>query len=98
MFYYVEKKVVAVLVFCLGLLICTISNAGPYGYNNHGHHGGGYYNNGQYHDRGYYNPGFAWGGPNIIINVPARRYYEPVCETVEECNSYGECWLQRYCN
>lgn len=100
MFYCVYKKIMTALVLSAGLLFLHISYAGPYGHDNgnwHGHHGGGY-NNGRYHNRDYYNPGFAWGVPNIIINVPTRRYYAPVCETVEECNSYGECWLQRYCD
>jgi uncharacterized membrane protein len=67
------------------------SHGGGYGHN-HGHGNGGYY------DRGGFYFGGGWGGPNVIINVPVERYYSPVCENVEVCDSYGECWLERYCN
>lgn len=63
----------------------------------HGNARGPYYDRGGYYEGGYY-PRGGWAGPNIIINVPAERYYAPECQTVEECNSFGECWLQRYCD
>jgi hypothetical protein len=94
----------------LGLLVCTAGqawNGGAvrvgYGGGNVHYHGEDItvYNPGGYrdYDRGYYygiGPSFVV--PNVIINVPVQRYYVPVCEEVEVCNSYGECWLDRYCN
>ncbi len=59
-----------------------------------------------YHGGGYYGPGFypGWGGPNVIINVPIVPvapppiYYAPACETVEVCDQFDECWLERRCS
>jgi hypothetical protein len=61
---------------------------------------------GYYEGPGYYGPGVypGWGGPNVIINVPiipSRHrppYYVRECETVEVCNDYDECWLERRCD
>jgi hypothetical protein len=81
------------LLFCVSTLISCSSYAwGPTHY-----HGGGY-------GPGYYGPGVypGWGGPNIIINVPVipapPPYYVRECETVEVCDDYDECWLERRCN
>lgn len=68
---------------------------GPHHYHGGGGYhrgGGGYYNRG-----GYYNGG-GLGGPNIIISVPPPLYYVPMCQTMEVCNPYGQCWLQEYCD
>ena len=103
-----KSKITRILVFALSLLstVSMTSYGGGvsvvgYGGNYHGH-GGGYgygYGGGRYYDRGGFF--FGWGGPNVIINVPAERYYVPpppvVCETVEVCNPYDECWLERQC-
>ncbi|PJD94871.1 MAG: hypothetical protein CK426_01340 [Legionella sp.] len=59
-----------------------------------------YYHGGPWGGPGVY-PG--WGGPNVIINVPlippAPRtpYYVRECETVEVCNQFDECWIERQC-
>lgn len=71
-------------------------------FNNEHHHGEGfgYQGHGGYVGPGYY-PG--WGGPRVIINVPvlpvapSAPYYVRECETVEVCNSFDECWLERRC-
>ena len=66
-----------------------------------GHERGRYYSRRGYYDRGGYSYGSgwgAWGVPNIIINVPRERYYGPECEKREVCNSYGQCWLEQYCD
>ena len=69
------------------------------GGNVHGHGGnGGVYGHGGYYDRGGYFYGGGWSGPNVIINVPVEPYYVPVCENMEVCDSYGQCWLERYCD
>lgn len=64
------------------------------------YHGGGP----GYYRPGYYGPGFypGWGGPNVIINVPVVPSPPPVpyvreCETVQICNEYDECWLEKQC-
>lgn len=89
-------------IFLLSLFASALSNAWDgdgHGYH-HGHdegyrHGGYGYNNGH----GYYGRGRGWGGPNIVINVPpARGYYVPRCQVMDVCDSYGQCWLQRYCD
>lgn len=90
------KKVLVLLILATGVLVSLNSHA----WGNVHYHGGGYYG------PGYYGPGFypGWGGPNVIINVPivpvAPRipYYVRECETVEICNEYDECWLERQCN
>lgn len=49
----------------------------------------------------YYGPGYGWGGPGVVVTVPvapAPRYYVRECETVQICNQYDECWLERECN
>ena len=36
--------------------------------------------------------------PNVVITLPPRRAQSiPLCETVEVCNYWGECWLEREC-
>lgn len=44
--------------------------------------------------------GGGWAGPNVVINIPAEPYYAPpppVCQTVEVCDPYDECWIERQC-
>lgn len=84
------------ILFILGFIIIASSTMG-YAWGPVYHHGGG----------GYYGPGFypGWGGPNVIINVPIvpvtpppMSYYAPACETVEVCDQFDECWLERRCS
>lgn len=73
-------------------------NVGVGGGNVHVNEGAYPYGPGYYDQGGYY--GGGWLGPNVVINVPVqryRRYYAPLCENVEVCDVYGECWLERYC-
>ncbi|KTD35850.1 hypothetical protein Lnau_0834 [Legionella nautarum] len=102
MFINSKRNTFSTFVFVIGILASTTCAAwhghgrGWYGGHEH-YHGGGYgYGWGGY--GGGYSYGGGWGGPNIVINVPTRRYYAPLCEKVEVCNSYGECWLETYCN
>lgn len=91
----IKKKVRFFLIFSASTLASLSSHAwGPV------HHHGGW-------GPGYYGPGYGWGGPNVIINVPIipivpvvprAPYYVRECETVEICNEYNECWLERQCN
>ncbi|ARG97106.1 hypothetical protein [Legionella micdadei] len=97
-----KRNIIGTLVFVIGLLATTAGNAwhshGSW-YGGHRHYHGGYgHGFGRYYGQGgfFYNGG--WSGPNIVINVPPRRYYAPVCENVEVCNSFGECWLETYCD
>ncbi len=98
----------AMILFVMGIFSCTAGNAwhgAGYGGGRGPVHRHGedirVYNPGGF---GYYDHGYFYGRgpniivPNVIINVPAPRYYRPVCEEVEVCDSYGECWLDRYCN
>lgn len=94
-------------LICYFLLGMTISLSFPcqasWGHgHHHGHNGYGYgYGYGpSYYDRGWY-PGW-WGGPNVIINVPAPGpvyvpQYVPQCDVVQICNSDDDCWLEREC-
>lgn len=102
----IKSNTTGIFVFVLSLLSTIsmtshgerVSVVGWQGGNYHGHGGGYGYGRGGYYDRG--GLFFGWGGPNVIINVPAERYYAPppvVCETVEVCNRYDECWLERQC-
>lgn len=91
-------------VFVLSLFACAASQGGVVsvgfgGGNTHFHDGErGGYGRGGYYNRGGYFYGNGWVGPNVIINVPAPRYYVPLCENVEVCDQYGQCWLERYCD
>ncbi len=86
-----KNKVLLFLLFSVSSLLSLNSHARGW---NH-YHGGGW---------GYGGPGYypGWGGPNVIINVPIipapPRVYVRECETVEICNEYDECWLERQCN
>lgn len=89
-----KKNKVLSLVFGVSALMSLNSHAwGPTHY-----HGGGY-------GPGYYGPGYPggwWGGPNLVINVPIVPVVPAVpyvreCETVQICNQYDECWLERQC-
>ncbi len=92
---YYKNKIFAGILIGLGTFISLNCNAW-----NH-YHGGGWG-----YGPGYYGPGVypGWGGPNVIINVPIIPtpprvpYYVRDCETVEICNEYDECWLERQCN
>lgn len=96
-------------LWALGLLFVSFTVAsyaegysviGWGGGNYHSHGGYGYGRGGGYYDRGGFFFGGGWGGPNVIINVPSAPYYAPppiVCENVEVCNPYDECWLERRC-
>lgn len=98
----VNKKNQWLVPFMLaaGILSCGVANAW------HGHGGAGYYNGHEHGHGGAYYPErraypgyyYGWSGPNIVINVPTRPYYVPRCETVEVCNSFDQCWLERHCN
>lgn len=107
----IKNNTKSILVFVLSLMISTISITSYAAYsvvgwgggNYHGHGGGygygyepgpGYYNRG-----GFFFGGGGWGGPNVIINVPAERYYAPpVCEEVQVCDTYtDQCWLEQRC-
>jgi len=89
------------LLFILSLLTSVDANAwhgrGVYGYRggNVHSHGEGHYNGGSFY---YGGGGWGWGPPNVVINVPAQRYYVPACDDVEVCDSYGQCWIERYCD
>ncbi len=88
-----NNKMMMLLFVCLGFIASL--NSPAWGWNHY--HGGGW---------GYYGPGFypGWGGPNVIINVPVVPpppqvpYYIRECETVQICNEYDECWLEKRCD
>lgn len=87
----------------IGIMCSTTASATGYqvggNYHGHGGHGHHYGHGGGYYDRGGFYYGGGWGGPNVIINVPAEGYYAPpLCENVEVCDNYrGVCWLERRC-
>lgn len=105
---YIKSNAIRWSVLALGILASAacqawhgrVINIGWGGGNTHYHgsRGGygpdGYYGRGGYY--GYYNGG-GWIGPNVIINVPAQRFYVPQCENMEVCDSYGQCWIEQYC-
>lgn len=101
----IKRNTLCIFVFLFSVLTSVTSQAWEsagfsigFGDDNvHYHDGyrGGY---GRYYDRGGYFYGRGWSGPNVIINVPVERYYVPVCNNVEVCDSSGECWLERYCD
>lgn len=86
------QKYAKIAMVCCGLLL----HPSCYAYE-HGHWGS--------HGRNVYvAPAFpAWGGPNVVINVPVGPivppvpYYAPQCESVQVCNQYRECWLEERC-
>ncbi len=96
-----------IFVFVLSLLLAMLPMSSHAGvsvvdWGGHYHHHGGYgYGPGPYWGGG---GGFffggGWAGPNVVINVPAEPYYAPpppVCRTVEVCDPYDECWIERQC-
>lgn len=93
-------KIKYLVIFLLGMTLSMTSSAWG---NEHYHAGGGYWRG----HGGYYGygpgPGFypGWGGPNIIINVPAGPPpplpYVRRCEDVEVCNQFDQCWIERQC-
>jgi len=101
-----KKSLSQAAVLALTLIVNVAGNAG-HGYYNHG--GGGYYHGGggYYHGGGYF--GGGWGGPGVVIDVPFGGFYGPgyagpgyvvpECEvvTVQICNQYNRCWLEKHC-
>lgn len=93
------------ILVVLSLFLCSMSaysvgvSVTGWGGNYHSHNRGGYgYGPGGYSNGGGYF--FGWGGPQVVINVPVEPYYAPppiVCQNVEVCNPYDECWLERHC-
>lgn len=93
-----KNKVLLMAFCCLTGFMSLNGYAGGW---NH-YHGGGWGYRGP--GPGYYGPGYypGWGGPNVIINVPIVPTPPPLpyvreCETVQICNEYDECWLERQC-
>ena len=97
-----NRTVLSLAAFLISVFLSVSAHA----WGNVHHHGGGGWGYGPGPGPGYYGPGFypGWGGPNLIINVPVQPivprqpYYVRECETVEICNQYDECWLERQCN
>jgi hypothetical protein len=91
-----KSKVLVYLIFG----VCTLISLNSHAWGTTHYHGGGW-GYGRGYGPGAY-PGW-WGGPNVIINVPIipvvpAAPYVRECETVEICNQYDECWLERQCN
>src|SRR5262245_45786356 len=90
------------LVFVIALLASTASSTFAW------HRHGGCYDRYYLHSHHFYHRDWSfacclffcvgWAGPNVIINIPAPRYYVPVCHDVEVCNSFGDCWLEPHCD
>lgn len=102
--HYNQYKLQALFLFIISLVFSTPNHAWINERGNTHYHqedirvyNPGYYD---YYDSGrYYNPGVNIIVPNVIINtLPTTRYYRPICEEVEVCNPYRECWLEQYCN
>jgi hypothetical protein len=78
-----KNKAKPVLVFVLGLLIATTTQA----WHSHGHP------RWHRHCHGHHS---SWDrGPHVILNLPRITYYVPGRRMIEVCNSYGQCWLRR---
>lgn len=103
------KNACGIVFFVLSSIVSTAGYAWYGGVVSVGFGGGNVHYHGDdirvYNPGGYgYRGGYYYGGgpaiivPNVIINAPVQRYYVPQCEEVEVCNSYGECWLDQFCN
>ena len=75
-----------------------VHNDGNYhnGYNNHYHNH--YNSNGWYGGGTWFDDGVNDESTNVVIGVPDGGYYDPACQTVQTCNSDGECVTQQNCN
>ncbi|KGP63217.1 hypothetical protein EP47_04440 [Legionella norrlandica] len=104
----IKQNILKITFLFLGLFLISTSSSAWYsagiaigftGGNVH-YHGDGIYppwNNGYYY----------YGGrniivpnvivPNVVINVPVQRVYVPVCEEMEVCDPYGQCWIEQFC-
>ncbi len=97
------SKLILVMSMLFAASVCqagvNVVNAGWGGGPVH-YHGGGYGPGPYYGGGGGIYFGGGWGGPNLVINVPAAppRYYVRNCENMEVCDEYGQCWLERYCD
>lgn len=83
------------------------------GYHNNGYHNGNYnnYNSNYYHNNDWYGTGVnvntwndgIWFDDNLndntneVIGVPDEGYYDPSCQTVDDCSS-GTCVLVNTCD
>lgn len=107
----IRNKSIYWFLVLIGALVGSSAHARGHGgqliHGGYGHGGGGHYHG--HYPRGYDGPGygyygdnrggFFWGGfPNVIINVPARPYYPPICEDVEVCDPYDRCWIEQQCS
>ena len=66
-------------------------NADVYHYNNTGYHSDDV-NVGDYH------PGYGWVTPGVVINGSDQVNYISGCQTVQECDSDGNCINSQECN
>ncbi|KTC66610.1 hypothetical protein Lade_1268 [Legionella adelaidensis] len=90
---------ISIILFFSGWFVCLPIQA-QWGWSlgiSNGYYGPGY--NPWYYGPGYY----GWNAPMVVtvpvpVPVPAPRYYVRDCETVQICNEYDECWLERECN
>lgn len=103
----IKSNTLSVMVFVLGIIESSNALAWYGGAVNIAWGGPNVHYHGE--DIRVYNPGgYGYGGyfynpvpiivPNVVIHVPAQRYYPRRCEEVEVCDNYtGECWLDQYC-
>lgn len=75
------------------------NNQNGYYYHNNAWYGGGgvdvnTWNNDAWYDDGLDNE----GDTNVLIGVPDNGYYDPSCQSVQTCNSDGECITQQTCD
>lgn len=64
-----------------------------------GGHVGQYPHNGNVKD-GYFRGGYdnvGWGGTTVILDDD-DGYSSPSCDSVQMCNSVGDCWTQENCD
>ncbi|MDP3559292.1 MAG: hypothetical protein Q8R79_02940 [Legionellaceae bacterium] len=110
----VLSKYAYAIIFVMGLLACSVTNAwhgggggGGRGYHGGGdyHGGGGYYHGGDYHNGGYYHGGTYYGGtyygsPGVVIGVPlgGAAAYPNSCVPTQQCDANGYCVQTQVCN
>ena len=80
-------------------------NHGGYNNSNGYHH---YHNNNVWIGGAVYDGGWdddVWDGDglndndtNVVVGVPDEGYYDPSCQTIQQCNSLGECVTEQQCN